>query len=188
MAPRSNPVDRRLGSFPSPQRDVLLQLWSILRDLVPDAEEAFAYGMPTLQVRGKNVVHLDGFAAHNGIFPSSGRVLGTVGAIPAWCRTAKGGLAFPIDRLPPRPLIRRIVAARLTELGAVRNGLRLDFARNGRLHAEGRVRDGELHGAWRWYRSDGSLKRTGRFSDGHQTGTWITYDHDGTEVRRTRLE
>lgn len=187
MPARPTPVEKRLRSFPAPQRDTLLDLWAILRHLVPDAEEAFAYGMPTLQVRGKNVVHLDGFVAHNGIFPSSGRVLGRVGTVPPWCRTTKGGLAFPVDRMPPRPLIGRIVAARLAELGAVHNGLRLDFARNGRLRAEGRLRAGELHGEWTWYRTDGSLMRTGRFSNGRRTGTWITYDHDGAEVRRTVL-
>jgi len=184
---RTTSIEKRLRSFPDPQRNALLGLWAILRDLVPDAEEAIAYGMPTLQVRGKNVVHLDGFAAHNGLFPSSGRILGSIGPIPSWCRTTRGGIAFPVDRMPPRPLIRRIVAARMVELGAARNGLRLDFARNGRLRAEGPVRDGELHGSWRWYRADGSLMRTGRFTHGRQTGTWTTYDRGGAEVSRARL-
>ena len=187
MPARTTSIEKRLRSFPDPQRNALLGLWAILRDLVPDAEEAIAYGMPTLQVRGKNVVHLDGFVAHNGIFPSSGRILGSIGQIPPWCRTTKGGIAFPVDRMPPRPLIRRIVAARMAELGAVHSGLRLEFARNGRLRAEGRMRAGELHGEWKWYRADGSPMRTGRFSDGRRTGTWITFDKDGAEVRRTVL-
>lgn len=44
---------------------------------------------------------------------------------------------------------------------------------------------GEMHGDWRWYRTDGSLMRTGGFDRGRQTGTWRTYDRSGTVVKET---
>jgi antitoxin component YwqK of YwqJK toxin-antitoxin module len=43
----------------------------------------------------------------------------------------------------------------------------------------------EMHGAWRWYRTDGSLMRTGGFDHGRQIGTWRTYDRSGTVVKET---
>lgn len=45
--------------------------------------------------------------------------------------------------------------------------------------------DGEMHGAWSWYRIDGSIMRTGTFDRGRQTGTWRTYDRKGTVLKET---
>lgn len=45
--------------------------------------------------------------------------------------------------------------------------------------------DGEMHGAWSWYRTDGSLMRTGAFDRGRQVGTWRTYDRNGGIVKET---
>ena len=61
------------------------------------------------------------------------------------------------------------------------------------LYPSGKVKftgfrlDGEAHGAWRWYRTDGSLMRTGSFDRGVQVGTWQTYDRTGRLVKETRF-
>jgi antitoxin component YwqK of YwqJK toxin-antitoxin module len=47
--------------------------------------------------------------------------------------------------------------------------------------------DGEMHGAWSWYRTDGSLMRTGAFERGQQVGTWRTFDRKGRVVKETRI-
>jgi antitoxin component YwqK of YwqJK toxin-antitoxin module len=45
--------------------------------------------------------------------------------------------------------------------------------------------DGEMHGAWTWYRTDGSVMRTGTFEHGRQTGVWRTFDRSGRLVKET---
>ena len=45
--------------------------------------------------------------------------------------------------------------------------------------------DGEMHGAWSWYRTDGSIMRTGEFDRGRQIGTWRTYDREGKVLKET---
>jgi antitoxin component YwqK of YwqJK toxin-antitoxin module len=45
--------------------------------------------------------------------------------------------------------------------------------------------DGELHGAWEWYRTDGSLMRTGEFDRGKQIGVWRTFERSGRMVKET---
>ena len=45
--------------------------------------------------------------------------------------------------------------------------------------------DGELHGAWEWFRVDGSVMRTGQFDRGKQIGVWRTYDRSGRLVKET---
>lgn len=42
--------------------------------------------------------------------------------------------------------------------------------------------EGEMHGAWSSYRTDGSLMRTGEFEQGRQVGTRRTYDRKGNVV------
>lgn len=56
---------------------------------------------------------------------------------------------------------------------------------SGAVQARGTRLDGELHGAWEWFRLDGSLMRTGHFDRGRQTGTWRTYARSGRLVKET---
>ncbi len=57
--------------------------------------------------------------------------------------------------------------------------------RNGKVKFRGSWLEGEMHGAWEWFRTDGSLMRTGQFDRGRQTGTWRTYDRAGRVLRET---
>jgi antitoxin component YwqK of YwqJK toxin-antitoxin module len=84
-------------------------------------------------------------------------------------------------------LVRRLVRLRLDEISAVEHGSRIEYYDDGTVKAAGRMKDGRLHGDWRWYRRDGSLSRTGRFRCGARVGTWETWDRDGHLVRTTEL-
>jgi len=56
---------------------------------------------------------------------------------------------------------------------------------NGRVKYRGFLLDGQMHGSWSWYRTDGSLMRTGSFDRGRRIGTWRTHDRDGAVVKET---
>ena len=56
---------------------------------------------------------------------------------------------------------------------------------NGGTKYSGFRLNGEMHGAWSWYRTDGSLMRNGEFDRGRQVGTWRTYDRAGNVVKET---
>ena len=45
--------------------------------------------------------------------------------------------------------------------------------------------DGEMHGAWEFFRLDGSLMRSGSFDRGRQVGPWRTFDRAGRLVKET---
>lgn len=59
---------------------------------------------------------------------------------------------------------------------------------NGRIKYTGARIDGEMHGAWSWYRTDGSLMRTGAFERGRQVGPWRTFDRHGKVVKETAFD
>ena len=56
---------------------------------------------------------------------------------------------------------------------------------NGLVKLEGFHRDGEMDGAWAFYRTDGSLMRSGSFDRGRQVGVWQTFDRSGKLVKET---
>ena len=56
---------------------------------------------------------------------------------------------------------------------------------NGGVKYTGFRLDGELHGAWEWFRADGSLMRSGTLDRGKQVGVWRTYDRSGKVVKET---
>ena len=55
----------------------------------------------------------------------------------------------------------------------------------GALQSRGFTLDGEMHGAWEFFRKDGSVMRTGEFDRGRQVGIWRTFDRAGRLVKET---
>jgi antitoxin component YwqK of YwqJK toxin-antitoxin module len=58
---------------------------------------------------------------------------------------------------------------------------------NGTIKMRGSRLGGELHGAWKWYRTDGSVMRTGHFDRGKRVGVWRTFARSGRLVKETDL-
>jgi antitoxin component YwqK of YwqJK toxin-antitoxin module len=61
----------------------------------------------------------------------------------------------------------------------------LAYYDTGALQSRGSRLDGEMHGAWEFFRKDGSVMRTGEFDRGRQVGTWRTFDRAGRLVKET---
>ena len=58
---------------------------------------------------------------------------------------------------------------------------------NGKVKFTGFRLNGEMHGAWSFFRTDGSVMRRGRFDRGRQVGTWRTFDRSGKVVKETKF-
>lgn len=184
-------IDDHLARFDDAQQAALLGTTSSIRRALPGATEVISYGMPTFKVDGGiAVIGLDGFVRHNSLFPYSGRVLSELADDLAPYEGTKGSIHFDRDRPFPAPLLKRILKVRITEINAAfpkKSGESREFYDNGFLKASGKVKDGALHGAWRWYRRDGTIMRSGSFRAGEQVGEWITYDRLGEPHRVTRF-
>ena len=61
----------------------------------------------------------------------------------------------------------------------------IDHYPNGNIRFTGSNLDGEMHGAWVFYRADGTVMRSGSFDRGRQVGTWTTFARDGRVVKTT---
>lgn len=180
-------MDAYLAAQPEPQRTTLQKVRETIRSLLPTAEECISYSVPAFACDGTAVAGFSGSRSHCSYLPFSGSLLESISTDVAAYQTSKGALLFAVDRPLPRPLIRRLIVARLRAESQSRpsSGRVRDFYDNGVLKAIGRVRDGELHGDWTWYRKDGTRMRTGSFDRGTQVGVWRTWDRTEALVRET---
>lgn len=187
MLPAMTGIDAWVAQQAEPQRTGLARAAAVIRDLLPGAEEATTYGLPAWKVDGSNVAGLACARGHWSYVPFSGAVTETLGEALAGYEVTKGTVRVPADAALPKALVRQLVRARLAELSMVPDsrGVTRDFHPNGALKAKGKMRDGQLHGPWSWWRADGSLMRTGSFDLGRQVGTWTTYDAAGAPVKVT---
>jgi len=59
------------------------------------------------------------------------------------------------------------------------------YHKDGSVYGKGRMKEGEMHGYWEWFRKSGTRMRSGHFEDGKQVGEWITYDQSGKPFKTT---
>jgi uncharacterized protein YdhG (YjbR/CyaY superfamily) len=185
----SGSVDTYLAAQPEPQRSTLTTMRATIGSLLPHAEECLAYGMPSWRVDGTAVAGIAASTQHCAFFPHSGTTLDGLADQLDGYDLAKGTVRFRVDVPLPTALVRSVIAARLAEAAASTDskGFRREFYADGGLKAKGRMRDGERHGAWSWWRKDGSLLRTGSFDRGRQVREWTTYDRASHPVTVTDL-
>jgi len=185
----SDEVTAYIAAQPEPQRTTLTTMRATIDALLPRAAECLAYGMPSWRVDGTAVAGIAASKQHCAFFPHSGTALAGVADRLAGYDLAKGTVRYPVDTPLPRTLVRAVIARRLAEAATTPDskGFRREFYADGGLKAKGKVKDGELHGAWSWWRRDGSLMRTGSFDRGRQVREWTTYDRASDPVKVTDL-
>lgn len=106
-------VDDYIADFPGDVQEILQQIRTIIREIVPDAEEVISYQMPTYRLQG-NLVHFAAFKNHIGFYPTPSGVEAFQDELTPY-QHAKGSIQFPLDRPMPYDLIRRIVLFRAKE-------------------------------------------------------------------------
>ena len=115
MAPQE--IDRYLASLDDPKRSTLQSLRKSILEIVPGAEQCISYGVPAFKVNGKTVAGFAAFKNHLSYVPHSGSVLATLRDDTARYETSKGSLKFAVDKPLPKGLVKKLISARMRELG-----------------------------------------------------------------------
>jgi uncharacterized protein YdhG (YjbR/CyaY superfamily) len=110
-------IDRYLAGLDEPQRSTLQALRKSIMEVLPGAEQCISYGTPAFKLQGKTVAGFAAFKNHLSYLPHSGSVLATLPDDVASYETSKGSLKFAINQPLPKRLVKKLVHARMQELG-----------------------------------------------------------------------
>ncbi|MGL0748454.1 DUF1801 domain-containing protein [Secundilactobacillus paracollinoides] len=89
----------------------LQQIYALLKQLLPDAEERISYGMPTFWQQ-HNLVHFIANKHHLGFYPTAAPLVELADELDGYTHS-KGAIQFPYDRPLPTNLITKLVRSRL---------------------------------------------------------------------------
>jgi uncharacterized protein YdhG (YjbR/CyaY superfamily) len=110
-------VDEYLAALDEPKRGTLERLRETILEIVPEAEQCIAYGMPAVRLDGKVVAGFAAFKNHLSYFPHSGSVLPELAADLVGYVASKGTLQFSVDKPLPKALVTKLIAVRRRQLG-----------------------------------------------------------------------
>jgi len=112
VKPAAASTEAYLADLPDDQRAALEALRRQIRAVVPEAEEAISYGLPTFRLHG-NLVHFGAAAKHCSLY--AGSVISHFAEQLADFDTSKGTIRFQPDRPLPEALVREIVQYRVVQ-------------------------------------------------------------------------
>jgi 3-methyladenine DNA glycosylase AlkD len=106
-----------LAKLSPEKRATLEKVRKAIRAAAPEAEEGVSYGLPAF-IQGKPIAGFGASANHCAYYPMSGAIVAAMKSELGGYETSKGAIKFPIGKPLPAALIRKLVQARLAEVGA----------------------------------------------------------------------
>ena len=117
MTPGERDVEKYLSAVPEPQQSTLRALRTTIKALLPLGEDAMSYGVPAVKLNGKAIAGYATAKNHCSYFPHSGQIIDDLSADLAQYNFSKGTLRFAIDKPLPKTLVKKLIRARLSQLG-----------------------------------------------------------------------
>lgn len=98
-----SPIVQYIMQQPEASHAHLIEIYEILKTVLPEAEEKIAWRMPTFW-DGGNLIHFAAFKNHVGLFPG-GEIPRIFAQKLEGYKTGKGSIQFPFDEPLPKALI-----------------------------------------------------------------------------------
>jgi uncharacterized protein YdhG (YjbR/CyaY superfamily) len=109
-------IDDYLTQVEEPKRREFERIRALAKQMVPDAEEAIVYGMPTLKYQGKPFLGFDAHKHHIGIYPYSGQVIELLKDQLHDYGLTKGAIRVPLDHPISQEMLKQIIELRLKQI------------------------------------------------------------------------
>jgi uncharacterized protein YdhG (YjbR/CyaY superfamily) len=113
----SRDVDAYLARLAPEKRLALEKLRRAIRSAAPAAEEGFSYGLPAFKLNGRPLVAYGASANHCSLYPMSPAIIRAHAADLQNYELSKGTIRFPPQTPLQATLVRRLVRARIAEIG-----------------------------------------------------------------------
>lgn len=105
-----------ISTLPDASRTLTMEVREIIREVMPGAGEAISYNMPSFTINGKSVIWYAAWKSHLSIYPLTAAMEKNIEGLAAY-KGAKNAMQMPIGSTLPVALIRKMVKARLQEVG-----------------------------------------------------------------------
>lgn len=112
-------VDNYIQRCPQHIQVLLRAMRKTILSAIPGGVEKISYGIPTVDLFGKHVVHFAAFKNHISFFPTPSPIPVFQKALARY-KTSKGAIQFPLDKPIPYDLIRRITEFRVREVTSIK--------------------------------------------------------------------
>ena len=112
-------IDEYLANVDPERRAVLERLRTLVKELVPTAEEKMSYRMPTLMYRGRALVYFTASKKHMSFFPSSWAIEELRERLAGY-KTTEHAIQFTLENPLPDELIEALVRVHVREIDAGR--------------------------------------------------------------------
>ena len=155
-------------NLPPEQQRALLATYAAIAKALPGATEDVMWGMPGFRIGKDYGICVTGFRHHSSLFPGGG-ISTTLKKELAGYTLSKGTIQFAKDKPFPTGLLKKILKARIQEINdsyPKASGAVIEYYDNGFMKLEGKLKNGEQHGTWKYYTRDGSLKKSVTFKNG----------------------
>ncbi|MBP9686413.1 MAG: DUF1801 domain-containing protein [Candidatus Doudnabacteria bacterium] len=108
-------IDSYIQQFDGDVQKRLQSVRTALLSVIPTAEEGIKYGMPTLMLNGKNVVHFAAMKKHIGFYPAPSGIVAFQNELASYV-TSKGAIQFSYNQRLPIALVKRIAVWRARQV------------------------------------------------------------------------
>ena len=105
------------AGLPPDARRELKKLREIIRATAPGASETISYGIPAFRLDKKVLVYYAAWKDHSSLYPMGTKIRRDFATELEGYETSKGTIRFPRTRRIPVTLVKRLVKARIAELG-----------------------------------------------------------------------
>jgi uncharacterized protein YdhG (YjbR/CyaY superfamily) len=105
------------ASAPPKARAALTKIRAAIRSVAPRAEEAFSYRIPAFKFQGRPLVWYAVFKNHCSLYPMTGAIRRKLARKLKGYEMSKGTVRLPLAKPIPVGLVKKLVKARLAELG-----------------------------------------------------------------------
>ncbi len=110
-------INEYMKAVPRSSLSKTKDIHTLIKKLVPRGEETIRYGMPTIQLGGKNFLHFAAMKGHLGFYPTPSGVKAFEAELTKkGISFSKGCIRFSYEKPLPVSLITKIIKFRLKEM------------------------------------------------------------------------